>query len=278
MAKRDRSITSAKLEKWSKEGRGQGHGEGYKPGLTIRDVASKSLVSRVPGKKVSRVHHLLSQPETRYYLILEWSDKVIDIREQFLLPLDETLRIADRLGIKHPTDPKTREYSPVSTDFLIDVLNDEGQKETKARTVKPAKELERNRILEKFEIERVYWIERGVDWAIVTENEISNTLAENIQLALDKKDLSDFPKITAKTIELVEPVLLSNLSATTPLMYAARRTDEQLNLESGTSLTIFYHLVANKIWLVDLEKPLISGEPITVNRSRSFLNVMGESK
>ena len=42
-----------------------------------------------------------------------------------------------------------------------------------ARTVKPSKDLNKPRVIELFEIEREYWNNRGVDWAIVTEKEIS---------------------------------------------------------------------------------------------------------
>ena len=38
--------------------------------------------------------------------------------------------------------------------------------------VKYAKDLASERVMEKFEVERVYWSSRGVDWGVVTEHEI----------------------------------------------------------------------------------------------------------
>lgn len=35
-----------------------------------------------------------------------------------------------------------------------------------ARTIKPSSELENERIIEKFEIEREYWERKGIDWGL----------------------------------------------------------------------------------------------------------------
>ena len=106
--KRKRENTSDTVERRIKEGRGTGRGVDYKPWLLVQDVPSQGLASRVKGVKTGRVHHLLSQLEHRCFLILDWSGRVTDIREQYpLLPLEETVASAESLGIKHPQDPKT---------------------------------------------------------------------------------------------------------------------------------------------------------------------------
>lgn len=94
MSKRTRT---SKIEKWIKEGRGTGIGSEYKPWLNIQDVASMGRSTCLKGIKTNRQHEFLSDLERNYFYI--------DIREQFpLLPLEETIVIADELGIKHPTD------------------------------------------------------------------------------------------------------------------------------------------------------------------------------
>jgi hypothetical protein len=276
MAKRNRSITSAKIDKWKKEGRGQGYGIDYKPSLTIRDVPSKGLSTRSKGKKIPRVYHTLSMRETGYLRILEWSEQVVDIREQYSLPLQDTLDIAERFGIKHPVDPKTKEYVPLSTDFLIDIVNILGQRKVIARTVKLSKDLDNVRTLEKFQIERIYWAERDIDWGIVTEKEISSVFAENIKTVSKCKILSDFPSITPQIVSQVELILFEKALNEEPLAVAARMTDQMLNLKQGTSLTIFYYLVANKVWIIDMEEPLDTGKTVSIARSGKKLNVMGE--
>nr|WP_241774649.1 MULTISPECIES: TnsA endonuclease N-terminal domain-containing protein [Lysinibacillus] len=97
MSKRTRT---SKIEKWIKEGRGSGVG----PWLNIQDVSSKGRSTRLKGIKKNRQHEFLSELERNYFYLTEYSDFVVDIREQFpLLPLEETIVIADELGLKHPT-------------------------------------------------------------------------------------------------------------------------------------------------------------------------------
>ena len=63
-----------------KEGRGQGTLADYLPWLTIHDLASLGVVSRVLGFTTGRIHHLLSGYETAFFYILDASPKALDIR------------------------------------------------------------------------------------------------------------------------------------------------------------------------------------------------------
>ena len=136
-------------------------GATLKSGLTVRDVPSKGLSTRVDGATPMEIHHVFSILERRYFYVLRWSRSILDIKSQQLLPLKETQEIASRLGVKHPEDRKTREPHQMSTDFVIEVMED-GVKQLKARSVKPEAELQKKRTIEKLEIERVYWYEKGI--------------------------------------------------------------------------------------------------------------------
>jgi hypothetical protein len=160
MAKRKRQTDKTVIDKRISDGRGQGRGSDYKPWLLVQDVPSQGLATRIKGWKTKRVHHLLSNLELSYFYILEWSPVVFDIREQYpLLPLEETLAIAEQCGIRHPTDPKTQEPVVMTTDFFITVPRSMEVIE-QARTLKTAKDLQSERKLEKLEIERRYWHNR----------------------------------------------------------------------------------------------------------------------
>jgi hypothetical protein len=102
MAKRDRNINSSVIEQRIAEGRGKGTGASYDPWLHVQDVATDGRAWRIKGWKTGRDHHLLSDHEHDYFLIVHWSPKVVDIREQFPLPLETTLEIAKKIGIAHP--------------------------------------------------------------------------------------------------------------------------------------------------------------------------------
>src|SRR6267378_1536794 len=82
-------------------------GRDYTPALGVRDVPSLGLTTRILGHKTGRVHILFSELETALFYTLEVTPSVIDIREQFALPLEETQVIAQVLAIHHPIDPTT---------------------------------------------------------------------------------------------------------------------------------------------------------------------------
>lgn len=128
--------------------------------------------------------------ERNYFYLTEFSDVVLDIREQFpLLPQEETIVIAEELGIKHPTDPKTGDPIVMTTDFLLTVDKGQGVFEV-AHTIKMKDKLLEERVLEKFEIEREYWERKGTSWGIVTEEEIDKTMARNISWGSIRKKLT----------------------------------------------------------------------------------------
>lgn len=70
----------------------------------------------------------------------------------------------------------------MTRDFLVTKSNNNELVEV-ARTIKAKDKLFNKRILEKFEIERVYWERRNIDWGIVSEDEIDKIIANNISFS-----------------------------------------------------------------------------------------------
>ncbi|MDF2699916.1 MAG: transposase protein [Haloplasmataceae bacterium] len=105
----------------------------------------------------------MSDLEIDFFYFLEYSDYVVDIREQFpLLHLEQTISISNELGIEHPKNPNTQEYIIMTTDFLVtSKISDKFV--DNARTIKNHEELKSKRVLEKFEIESIYWKQKGID-------------------------------------------------------------------------------------------------------------------
>jgi hypothetical protein len=107
MSRKRGEWTQAKYDRYLKEGRGNGIREKYTPWIEVQDLSSKGRVSRDKGWKTNRLHHLFSDHETLLFYLLEWSDIVIDIREQFpLLDLELAQKIAAEIGVKYPVDSK----------------------------------------------------------------------------------------------------------------------------------------------------------------------------
>lgn len=267
MAKRSRTTTPEGIAKKIKEGFGQGHRESYKPWHTIHTVASWGKSSRPLGWKTKRVHHFLSDHEYYLYYTLEWDQNVTDIREQFpLLGQELTLDIADRLGINHPTDPKSREYDVMTTDFLVD-LDVCGQTKLVAISFKELKELSSKRVIEKQTIEMIYWKEKGIDFYIVTEREIPIVLAKNVEWIHSAKDLSESPGISPNTLIQIERVLFNAVDGSNiSLGQIALDVDDRLGLDPGTSLWVVRHLIANRIWIVDMNQALNPSKPLVVQQ------------
>ena len=255
MAKRNRGTDQQKIEKRLKEGRGTGRGADYQPWLRIQDVPSQGLASRVKGWKTSRDHHLMSQLEASYLFVLDWSQLVVDIREQFpLLPLEETQQIAEQCGYAHPTDPETQQSVVMTTDFLITLKQSDREIE-QARAIKPAVDLQSQRTLEKLEIERLYWKHRNIDWGVVTEKEISKTLVENLKWLRSCYWFEAFAPLNQGDITRIETVLTPQvLEGRIALTKITNACDDQLGLSPGTSLSIVRYLIANRRWHIDLSQ------------------------
>ncbi len=256
MAKRERKSSQQVIDKRLKQGRGQGKGADYQPYLRVQDVPSRGLVTRVCGWKTGRDHHFMSHLECDYFYLLEWSSVILDIREQYPLDLTETLAIATELGIRHPTDPGTHEPVVMTTDFVNTVCLPVGTIE-QARTLKYAKELAHPRVMEKFEIERVYWASRDIDWGIVTEREIDPVLTKNIRWLHPYRDPASLAPLTDAAIRGVEAALTPRvLEGSLPLRDLADDCDQQFTLQPGTSLAIVRHILANGRWRVNMASPI----------------------
>lgn len=269
MAKRNRESRPEKYAKWIKEGYGQGIGKDYKPWLTNQDVPSKGRSTRLHGIKVDRQHDVFSDKERDYLYTLEFSDCVKDIREQYpLFTLEQTIAIADELGIEHPKDPVSGEYVIMTTDFLI-TIEKNGQILQLARTIKSPEELDNYRQIEKFEIERRYWLMKGIDWGIVTENEMDDIFATNIHNVrsfwkLD--DISYFQNLSVKYIEKIKNTFKDILMGNEiHVREVAADFDDRMMLNPGTSIALFKHLVITKQIEIDMFKKLNIDIPMNIS-------------
>lgn len=253
--------TEAKFERYVKEGRGQGSGENYRPWITVQDFPSKGRSSRSPGWKTNRVHHFFSDHERRLFYLYEWSDAVTDIKEQFpLLDLDLTMKIADVMGMKYPIDPQSGTPYVFTTDFMLSV-NQNGKKVEIARTVKPSAELSKKRVAEKLELERRYYATKGIDWGIVTEQEIPKILAGNIEWIHSAYRLEVNSEMDIAELHSLATNLKSRLQENnnTTINKITTTLDREINLESGMSLYVFRHLLAKKEIVMDMVETKISG-------------------
>lgn len=261
MAKRRRAWNHSIYKKYLREGRGQGVGADYKPWINIQDFPSLGMVSRVSSTTAGRIHHLMSNLELSLFYLLDWSDDIIDIREQYpLTDLLQAIEIAEKANIKYPYDQKSGFPYVLTSDFYLDT-----NQGAMVISVKPSSELGKPRVREKLEIERCYWASRGIQWSIMTENEINRVKANNIEWLAQAKDLSAFG-LSETTQEACREYFLRFYQAdSSPLPTLFKTVEMAFGLASGMGLNIYKHLaywkqiVFNADERVDFTEFLIPG-------------------
>jgi hypothetical protein len=261
MAKYSRNWNENVYRRYIREGRGQGVGAAYKPWLTVRDFPSLGVVSRVKGQTTGRIYHLMSTHETNLFYSLDWSDSITDIREQYpLSDLTEAIGIAERAHIRYPYDNRSGFPYVMTSDFYIETMNG-----AVVLSVKPASELDKPRVLEKLEIERRYWTSRNVKWEIVTEREINQTKAHNIEWLSQARDLGQFG-LTVERQTLCTDFFMSHyIAANGNAIGLPRALEAHFGLPNGIGLNIYKYLAYSKKIDIDVSRPIdiasFAGEP-----------------
>lgn len=273
MAKRKLNWDEEKYNRYVKQGKGQGSGKEYIPWVDTSSFPSVGRVSRVLGWKTGRIHHLLSDLQTRYFYMLEWEDAVIDIREHYpLLDIEDTINEKTDLRFDLFTDKESEFPYVISTNFLITLKNKEGNNLYIARTVKMATDLEKKRTLERLEIERRYWVAKNVDWGIITQKEIPNTFAKNIEWVHPSLYSYQERGFSQEDMVYMGNVLIERLVDN---IHSIRKVtadfDKEFSCEAGTGLFVFKFLVASKQINVNMMNPIDinTGSPaVQINRQK----------
>lgn len=156
-------------------------GADYSPFVRADRFASRGMVRRVYLHKTKRVHHLLSEGEYRAFLKFAFDERVIDIREQYPLPVTATLEAANVLGIVHPCATRGRIALVMSVDLMV-TMNDGTNV---AYDYKPADGLRNPRTVAKFEIVRKACQNLGIQHHLLTEESLPIEECRNLERLLD---------------------------------------------------------------------------------------------
>lgn len=256
MAKRRYGVSEARIARWVDEGRGTGRGRAYKPWLTIHDVPSEGLAVRLQGATTRRIHHLLSGVERAVFLECDWSQAVVDIREQFPLSRAITRKIAEEMGVRHPRVDRTDVV--MTTDLLIDIVGQDGSlsfdlpagcgRRQLAISVKNAEEALSALDLEKLEIERRYWRSRGVDWQLIFKADMPEKQWLKLMWLHEWRSLDFMPPIEARVFRSRCKTVLAAVTSASDAS-AGRftdRLDREQGWPTGTTLSALRHLSANR--------------------------------
>ncbi len=264
MPSRVKQLTGPAIQRRIKDGRGQGDGSNYKPWLYTTDVPSRGTSVQCWGPKSGRTHHLLSQGEYHYFLILTYAPCVVDIREQFPLHQPDTLLIAEALGYRHPAN----QGNPVvmTTDFLVTVQND-ADRILIARTYKKKQDLHGTRLFQKLEIERRFWEDRGVNWGIVTDADIAENMWRNVEWMFDCWNIEQLRPMTLAQVQTVATVLITKIQKhpLVTLSLLCESCDQLLGHLPGTALKVTRFLFANRVYQTDINVRICTSQPVTIH-------------
>lgn len=244
------------IERHIANGFGAGAGVGYMPWLRVQDVPSTGRSWKIQGVKIERMHHLLSDLERAYLLVLEFSENVVDIREQYpLLPIESPQAIARAIGVRYPRYMKTNVPLVMTTDFLLTVKQPNGDFKSVARTIKYQKDLvgeDALRTLQKLEVERRFWMSQGVGWSIVTEEDFTPDLIKNLGLLRRYAQLPRALMNSSLHSEFLELLESSKPYAWATTAECLRKISKRLSIPYAEARDIFFNLIWRKVIRLDL--------------------------
>lgn len=249
MARNKKSYTLESCEKSLRKGLGLGVKEAYRPWVRIWSFGSEGVSSAVPGITVRRTHELLSGIETRVFLLAEFSHDVVDIREQFpLLPLDHVVALANAADITYP-HLSGAPYI-LTTDLLLTKVID-GITSYVAIAVKPAARLLEKSVLDKLEIERLWWNSLGVEWLLATEEDVSVDVGDNLMWISHYFREEEFD-YAAIDISMLFPIVSRLEPAAYLIGDVITEIAELLHLETHQSKLILCKAIWEHLLVIDL--------------------------
>ena len=241
--------------------------QGYEPEIKTPQFSSRGRRRRKNGLKgESSVNHMMSDLESKYSACLDMAPHVVSYREQWPVPLDETVEITDFYGIRHPRkkNSKNKMKDVVMTiDFFI-TISINSTNYFVARDIKPARELEKERTVALLELKRIYCEIHNIDYAIVTSEEILHDLAENVRFLMRDFSVDDLGVSPQEIGEIVEHLVPKIKRQDQPLNVLTALCDHHFGLELGMSLKIVNHLIINQIWIIDLTRPFDPHLPLVL--------------
>lgn len=126
-------------------------------------------------------------------------------------------------------------------------------KQQVARTVKSSSELEKKSILERLEIERRYWTTKNIEWGIITQKEILTVMAKNIEWIHQSLDTYEERGLAKEKLYQLAEILVYELrNSNTSIRKITANFDKENNVDVGTGLFIFKHLLATKQITTDM--------------------------
>ena len=232
------------------------HFAAYEPFIRADKFSSLGTSHRIHLARTGRTHHLLSNGEYFAFLLFAFNKNVVDIREQFPLPLDFTLAAAHQIGVNHPMTTKQRVALPMSVDFMLTMSDGT----FKAYDFKQERFLSDKRTKEKLEVASLATRQYGATYEILTENSLPIAVCRNLDLIISVQG-TQFQNADETSAELKE-WLLKSADSIEPLWNLCSRFDDEMGLKPGNALRIFFGLAYRRELELRLSERSLTLQPM----------------
>lgn len=151
----------------------------YEPMWRVEDVKSYGIKAKVKHfKDPERPVHVLSQNELLMFMLIAWDTSITQCYEQYALPLNETLTIAEKLGVEHPVYP----HSPsIPVQQTLDFYCYQNDFERIGYAVKQHNQVFKVRSLEKLAIQEAWCEINNCQFKLVSSDELKRNNVMNLE-------------------------------------------------------------------------------------------------
>lgn len=212
-------ITKSELKKIAKYNKIV-KANGYCPWVTVRQSDTFGQGQVIYSTLTDREHHLLSRGERAPFFKFESNPLVVDILEQYPLPIHQTMSIAEKLNILHPGKYLEREKNggrvpavTMTSDLVLVFKNTDGSMFLKVYSSKYASALDKkiegpikvSRTNKKIEIEREFWRTQKVPFQVVTEKNFNANEIYNLEFL---REALEYPELLNVSEDVHDIVLI----------------------------------------------------------------------
>ncbi|APE06681.1 hypothetical protein BM528_13630 [Alteromonas sp. RW2A1] len=271
-------LTLNRIAKWEEEVLST---QQYVPYIKVKRSPTVGKGSKVFNPESDQTHEVLSILETQLLRYLAFVPNITSVKTQYpLLPISNTLEIADAMSVKHPSyRPKGKHIRHalkvdqavvMTSDFLIDYTDGEGELHQCALALKTVnddgdfsdKAGRDLNIRNKLNIEAEYWRNDGIEWRLITSAQhfCEDIFARNLLEAEARSER----EIGASLLQDIETSFIHWFSTSPHTSFAPllKEIAGELGISTGEVRVAFWKLIWQQRLPVDISKEIIFNRPV----------------
>jgi len=252
---------------------------GYKPWVNVRQSHTYGQGHEIYCHKTQKTHCLLSRGERPIFFELERNPSVIDLFDQYPLPIFETMALAEKLNILHPGAYKERHKNDgvipaktMTSDIVALKRLKSGKEKLVVYSFKYKKSLDKTqtspqsvaRTEKKLELEKAFWTKQGIEFVLVNEDRFSFNYIYNLEYLRECYDFPDELDVSEDFywlfIRELRNLFLANTDFT--LKQHLTRVSQTLNIDLHQTQSLFQKAVYEFDLEIDLETKVELYRPV----------------